>query len=143
MSDDTQQDLPVRRPGGVTFVVVLVWIAAIGDLMLGALLLLASFSTSVKNDASIDVSLLRYYSLALLIAGLITAWVASALGGRSQFARALVIIIMTLHIASALWALIAIRGFTLWSALFDLLFSLFIIGLLTSRQASDYYRGRT
>jgi hypothetical protein len=143
MSDDVQADVPVRRPGGVTFVVVLVWLAAIGDLILGIVLLLASFSTSVKNDATIDVSLLRYYSLALVIAGLITAWVASALGGRSQFARALIIVIMSLHVASAAWALIAIRGFTIWSAAFDLLFSLFIIGLLTSRQASDYYRGRT
>ncbi|MGC4174754.1 hypothetical protein [Demequina sp.] len=134
--------VPARRPAGVSFVIVLVWLAAIGDLIGSITLFFMSFDRVMMLESGVDVITLRYYTLVLLALGLATILVALGLGNRSQFARAFVVILMAARAASALWALIAIRGISVWSAVFDLALAVLIIALLTNRSASDYYRGR-
>lgn len=133
----------VKRPTGVTFVVGLVWIAAIADLVAGIVLLLISFNNARFHDAPVDASVVRYFSLVAIVIGLLTVMVAVGLAAGSQFARVLTVVVMSLRLLNAAWALIAIRYVTLWPAVVDLALALLVISLLSTRAASDYYRNRT
>jgi len=149
MSDELEPDAPAatpaphRRPGGITFVVILTWIAAIVDLVGGIVLLLLSFDTSLFTDTEVSPTLVRYYGLIALVLGLLTVLVALGLGKGSQFSRVFTILVMAVRLLNAAWALIAIRYVTLWPAVFDLAIAIIIIALLTNRSASDYFRKRT
>ena len=133
---------PRRRPGGITFVLVLVWIAAIADLIAGIVLLLMSFDDARFANAPVTAEVVRYYGLIALVVGLLTVMVALGLANGSQFARVFTVIVMTLRLLNAAWALIAIRYVTLWPAVVDLVLAVLIIAMLTNRSASDYFRKR-
>ncbi len=122
---------------------ILTWVAAIVDLVGGIVLLLLSFDKSLFSDTSVSASLVRYYGLIALVLGLLTIMVALGLSKGSQFARVFTILVMSLRVLNAAWALIIIRYVTLWPAVFDLAIAILIIALLTNRSASDYFRKRT
>jgi len=132
----------VPRPAGITFVIVLTWLAAMSSLVGGIWLLLISFDKSRFPDAADDVAVVRSFAFLALILGLLTVMVALALGSGSQFARVLVIIVMAGNLINAVWALIYIRGVTLWPAVAYATLALVIITLLSNRAASDYFRKR-
>src|SRR5262245_44812029 len=140
MSESQDVATERRRPAGVTFVVVLTWLVAFGDLVASIWLLIVSFDKTLFATAPVGVEYVRYWALVALTVGVLTAVVAYALQSGSQFARVLVIIVMALRIANALWALAAIRFVTLWPAIFDLALAIVIIALLTTGGASDYFR---
>lgn len=131
-----------RRPGGVTFVVILVWFAALSDIIGGIVLFLMSFSRTAFDTTEIDATFLRYFALIAIVVGLLTALVAMGLNRGSQFARVLTVTVMVLRLANAVWAGFAVGGFVVWGALFDAVLALIIIALLTNRSASDFFRGR-
>jgi hypothetical protein len=134
--------LPVKRPGGITFVVALVWIAAIADLIAGIVLVLVSFNNARFQYAPVDASLVRYFGLLAIVIGLLTVMVAVGLATGSQLARVFTVIVMSLRLLNAAWALIVIRYVTLWPAVVDLALALLVISLLSTKAASDYYRKR-
>lgn len=142
MSESERAAVERTRPMGVTFVVVLAWLVAFGDLVASIWLLIISFDKTLFATAPVGVEYVRYWALVALLIGVLTALVAYALNSGSQFARVLVIVMMSLRIANALWALAAIRFVTLWPAIFDLALALVIIALLTTGSASDYFRNR-
>ena len=142
-TDSTSALAPRRRPNGITFVLVLVWIAAIADLIAGIVLLLMSFDDARFANATVTAEVVRYYGLIALVVGLLTVMVALGLANGSQFARVFTVIVMTLRLLNAAWALIAIRYVTLWPAVFDLTLAVVIIALLNTRSASDFFRKRT
>jgi|GEM_PF-2448799 len=142
MSESQEAATERKRPAGVTFVVALTWLVAFGDLVASIWLLIVSFDKTLFATAPVGVEYVRYWALVALVVGVLTAVVAYALQSGSQFARVLVIIVMTLRIANALWALAAIRFVTLWPAIFDLALAIVIIALLTTGGASDYFRNR-
>lgn len=142
MSEFQEVAMERKRPAGVTFVVALTWLVAFGDLVASIWLLIVSFDKTLFATSPVGVEYVRYWALVALVVGVLTAVVAYALQSGSQFARVLVIIVMTLRIANALWALAAIRFVTLWPAIFDLALAVVIIALLTTSGASDYFRNR-
>lgn len=143
MTDEIELPTERPRPGGVTFVIGLVWIAAVADLIAGIALLLVSFSNSRFVGTEVTPALVRYYGLIAIVIGLLTLMVALGLASGSQFARVLTVIVMTLRLLNAAWALIAIRNVTLWPAVFDVVIATLIITLLNNRSASDFFRKRT
>lgn len=142
MSEEAPEPAPRHRPAGVTFVLVLAWLAAMADLVAGLWLLLISFDKALFDGAPVTASLVRYWALVALLVGVLTALVAWALGRGSQFARVLTIVVMVFRLANALWALVAIQFVTLWPAVFDAAVALLVIVFLSNRAASDYFRKR-
>ena len=132
----------VTRPFGVAVVLVLAWVAAIGDIVAGIVLLLLSFDHARFTDDTVSASLVRYFGLVAIVIGLLTAMVALGLANGSQFARVFTIMVMVVRMVNAAWALIAIRYVTLWPAVFDLAIAVLITALLSNRAASDYFRRR-
>ena len=131
------------RPLGVTVVLALVWLAAFGDLVASIWLLIVSFDKARFALAPVGVEYVRYWALVALLLGVLTALVAYGLGRGSQFMRVLTILVMSLRLANAVWAMVAIRYVTVWPAVFDAAIAILIIALLSSGSASDYFRGRT
>ena len=135
-------DQTVERPGGVQFVVLLAWLAAMTDIVAGGIFLLLSFGRDIVNSIDIDEDILRYYSLALLLAGAFTAFVAYYLGKGNRGARVFTIVVMALRLLNAVWALTLFENVTLWIAVLDAAFSILIIVLLSKKSASAFYAKR-
>jgi hypothetical protein len=85
----------------------------------------------------------RYWALVALLLGVLTGLIAYGLAEGSQLSRVLTVIVMAARVASAIWALVAIRFVTLWPAVFDLAIAILIIAMLSTGSASDYFRKRT
>jgi hypothetical protein len=135
-------ELSTRRPGSVTFVVVLTWIIAILDLAIGGLLLFASFNQDLLDDVGASVGDARAYGFSMLAIGLLTAVVAVALAGGSGVSRVVVITLMVLRIALGVWALVTVGGNTVWGAIAEIVFGVLIIGMLSTRRASAFFGAR-
>ena len=59
----------------------------------------------------------------------------------SQGARVLVIIVMVLRLAAAGYALLALGGVISWHGIVGVVIALTVIALLSTRRASDFFRG--
>ncbi len=130
-----------RRPGSVTLVATLTWIAAALDLIAGAAMVWLSYNPDLLDDA-LSVGDVRWYGYASLVVGALTAAVAIGLAGGSQGARILVVLLMTLRIAAAAYAFIQVGDFSVWQAGVQVALALIIIAMLSTRRASDFFRGR-
>lgn len=131
---------PSDRPGSVTLVAALTWIAAILDLIAGAALVWLSFNLDTI-DSTLSEADVRWYGVGTLVIGVLTAAVAAGLAMGSQGARVLVILAMVVRLAAAAYALLALGGVISWHGIVGVLISLTVIALLSTRRASDFFRG--
>ncbi|WP_062297284.1 hypothetical protein [Demequina maris] len=129
-----------RRPASVTLVSALTWIAAGLDLILGALMIWFYYNPD-DLSSSINADNLLWYGLTTLVMGVFTAAVAAGLAMGSQGARVLVIIVMVLRIAGAAYGLGRVGGEVAWQAAIEIVLALAVIGLLSTRRASAWFRG--
>ena len=128
------------RPASVTTVSALVWIAAIIDLVLGAYMIWLSYNPDTLTLAA-NEGQVRWYGLMSLVIGAFTAAVAAGIAMGSQGARVLVMIVMGLRLAAAVWALTTVAGITVYQAGFEVVIAIVVLALLSTRAASAYFRG--
>ncbi len=132
---------PVRRPAGVTFVVILTWLSALLDLVGGGVLVWVSFSADVAETGVTDQEL-RIYGGTLLAVGLLTAAVALGLAAGSQLSRVLVYVLMLARVAVAAYALATIGDLTRWQAIGQIVGAVLIMLMLSTPRASAFFRAR-
>ena len=130
----------VRRPAGVTFVVILTWLSALLDIVGGGVLVWLSFSSD-SIDVDVTTQQLQIYGGALLGVGLLTAAVALGLAAGSQFSRVLVYILMLARIAAAGYALAQLGDLTTWQAIGQMVGAALIILMISTPRASAFFRG--
>lgn len=137
-SSGTGVPTPIKRPFSVTLLVVFTWISAILNLAAGAFVLIASFTGDVDPDGATG---LRIMALILLVAGLITALIASKLAGGSNGARILLTILEILTIASSIGA-IAQGGNTAQQtgAVPSLIIAFIVLALLWNSKATAFFK---
>jgi hypothetical protein len=130
------------RPGSVTFVSALTWLVALLDLLAGAAMIWLHYH---PGDFGIDLASdnLLWFGSATLVLAVLTAAVAAGLAMGSQGARVLVILVMVLRIAAAAYGLGQVGGQVAWQAAIQVIVALLVIGLLSTRRASAWFRGRT
>lgn len=131
---------PSDRPGSVTLVAALTWIAAILDLIAGAALVWLSFNLDVIESTLAEADV-RWYGVGTLVIGVLTAAVAAGLAMGSQGARVLVILAMTVRLAAAAYALLALGGVISWHGVLGVAIAVTVIALLSTKSASDFFRG--
>lgn len=134
---------PVRRPFGVTLVVVLTWLSALGDFVAGAVLLGGADSDSMRHDLGLTETEMRWSGGAAIVLGLITVLVALGLGRGARWARFLVALVMLTHIVGAVWAMTQLdwdeqRNSGL-SAVGQIVVSLLILMLLFGKKADRFF----
>jgi hypothetical protein len=134
---------PVRRPLGVTLVVILTWLAAIGDLIGGVALLAGADDRSMRSDLGLTETEMRWSGGVMLVLGLITVLVAIGLSRGSRFARFLVAVVMIAHIAGSVWAMTQLdwddQRSTGVSAIIQVALSLLVLGLLFGEKADRFF----
>ncbi|WP_156156088.1 hypothetical protein [Demequina maris] len=127
------------RPPGVTFVVILTWVAAIGDLVTGAALVWLSLNMGAV-DLALTASELRAYAFVLLTVGLLTSAFALGISAGSQVSRIAIMAIMAARIAGGLYAYSVLGELVKWQALGQVAGSLLIIIALSTPRAFAYFR---
>lgn len=131
----------VRRPWGVTFVVVLTWIAALVDLAAGLAFLWERFRPAdLDLGVALDPDQLWIYATAAILMGLLTAAIALGLAAGSQLSRVLVLLLMALRIAGAIYVYGQHGAEARSAALGEGAIALAVILMLASPRASAYFR---
>jgi hypothetical protein len=129
----------VGRPPGVTFAVILTWVAAIGDLVTGAALVWLSLNLG-GVDVPLSESDLRAYAFVLLAVGLLTAAFALGVAAGAQVSRIVVMLLMAGRIAGGLYAYSVLDDLMRWQAVGQVAGSLLIILALSTPRAFAYFR---
>ena len=135
-------DTVIKRPGNVTFVVVLTWILAIGNLIAAAYLLIGAFRTALAIELGMTASEMRLMGWVVLGLGILTILVALGLSRGVNAARVLVISLAVIHIAYAVWVLLTYSDVWTWYAIWEIILSLLLIALLTTKRASQFFGTR-
>lgn len=136
--------LPVSRPIGVTLIVILTWLAAIGDVIGGFVLIADADSRSMRHDLGMTEMEIRWYGIFLVGIGIVTALVAIGLGRGASWARGLVAIVMGVRIVSALYALTQVswenQRSTAVGTLTEIAISALVLFVLYGQRADRYFR---
>ena len=130
---------PAARPGTVTFVMVLTWIAAIVSIVGGIALLLAS--DNAINDAGIAASTATTQGWAEIVWGVVVALVAIGLGNGNNFSRLLVTILMVIRLGLSVLAAFALNGLAVfWAIALAGVFALIGLSLLWNARANQFFQ---
>lgn len=132
-----------RRPFGVSVLVVLVWLQALLQIGGGVLLIFVRNDGDVLSETSLTSDELLAVAIGLIIVGLITALVASALGHGSNFARWLVAILTLLNLGGGIYQLTSVNGQNEISAIASIVVALVVLYILFAERGSrEFFTGR-
>ncbi len=131
----------VRRPAGVTFVVALTWIVAIVDLIGGSALVWLSLNMD-RVQVDVTASDLRAYGIGILALGLFTASIALGLAAGSQVSRFIIIVLMALRIAAAVYAYVTLGDLVRWQSIGQGGAALLVVVILLTPHANRFFRAR-
>lgn len=133
---------PVARPGSVTVVVVLTWISAVLQIVVGVLLLVvaATIGTAEINVARGAIVAIGIFTLVI---GLLTAAVASRLGRGGNGARIIVTVLEVLQILGAITTLSVYGSSGAGSgAIGNIAIAAVILALLWNNRANQFFAPR-
>lgn len=133
---------PVTRPGSVTVVVVLTWISAILQIIVGALLLIVA-ATIGTRDIQVASGVIVAVGIFTLLVGLVTAAVASRLGKGGNGARIIVTVLEVLQILGAITTLSVYGSSGAGSgSIGTIAIAVIILALLWNNRANEFFARR-
>ncbi|WP_061964369.1 hypothetical protein [Demequina aurantiaca] len=124
------------RPASVTFVVVLMWIFALGSIVGGVLVLTRQIDLSAAESGGDGTA----YAWGSIFFGVIMALLAMALARGSRIMRVLIIIVMLVRIATDVYAWFAVSNPPVFQLGLSIAFALLIILLLSTKRAGEFFR---
>jgi hypothetical protein len=119
-----------QRPGTITLVVVLAWIAGILNIAAGIFVIIDRHDTRIRLDSASTPNELLAAGIAAIVIGAIYCLLASSLGRGSRTARLIFGIVAVLNLASGAYAAIAYSGEQRASGVGSLVFSIIVLWLL-------------
>lgn len=133
----------VERPGTVTLVIVLMWIAAILEIIFGALAIVGSRNEPFRegaatSDPGLTQSALIWVGIVTIALGVLTILLAMGLAGGSNTVRVIVTVLIVLQMAADLFELS--RSHDPWPNIIGIIFWLIILALLWTSRASAFFR---
>jgi hypothetical protein len=131
---------PARRPGGVTFLLILLWAQALLGIVGGIALILLHDNATLLHDTQRSADTLLAWGIGAVVLGLITAAVAPALGRGNNTVRWLVGAVALLHVAGGLATIIRLHhAGTETGAIADVVAALIVLWILFADEASEAY----
>ena len=131
------------RPVGVTVLVVLLWIQAVFGILGGIFLIIEQNDADLIDHIGESSGTLAALGWFAVIVGVITAVVAWAIGGGSNFARWVAGLVAMLNLAGGIYSLIAFDGVTRGQALWNILVALAVLYILFGERGSrEFFEGR-
>jgi hypothetical protein len=119
-----------ERPGTVTLVVVLAWIAGILNILAGIFVIIDRHDHRIRIDSASTPNELLGAGIAAIIIGAIYCLLASSLGRGSRTARLVFGIVAVLNLAAGAYSAIAYSGEQRASGVGSLVFSIIVLWLL-------------
>ncbi|AEA26673.1 hypothetical protein ACFQ34_26865 [Pseudonocardia benzenivorans] len=130
----------VTRPGSVTVVVVLTWISAVLQILIGVMLLVVAAAVAPDVDLTVGRGTVVAIGILVLLVGIVTAAVASRLGKGGNGARILVSVLEVLQVAGALATLFTYgRTGPGSGAIGTIAIAVLILVLLWNRRADAFF----
>lgn len=129
----------IRRPGGITLLMVLGVINGIAGIGSGLFLVIDSDDQKLQDVANMSSSQLTGAGAGSVIAGVIVLGCALALGGGSSFVRWAYGIITMVNVSFGVWGLFALHGEQQLTAAFSLAFGLMILWILFGSERTDRF----
>lgn len=130
----------MRRPGGVTFLVVLLWAQALLGIAGGIALIALRDSGGLLHDTDRSPDTLLAWGIGAIVLGLITACVAPALGRGNNTVRWLVGAVALLHLLGGLATIIRLHhAGTETAAISDVVAALIVIYILFAEDSTETY----
>jgi hypothetical protein len=129
----------VRRPGGVTLLVVLGLIQGIGGIIAGLVLMLDRDDAKLIEQTAMSTNQLLWTGTAVMIGGAIMVLLSLALRNGSNIVRWLYGTFTMLNVATGVWGIFALHGEQQLSAAFTMVFGLIILWILFGSERSDEF----
>lgn len=128
-----------ERPGTVTTVVILTYLAGFLDVVAGVVVWALAGSSELQEAVGTGKGTLTTMAIVYIVIGLVTIGVGAMLSGGSSLARILVTILMTIRIVAAIsgLALLGLSGAS--ESIMALALSLVVIMLLWNGRASEFF----
>jgi hypothetical protein len=134
MSSTTEQ-----RPGSVTAVVILTWLAAVIDIAAGALLVFFSSSDTLQEAAGYSATAIAASGWTSLVIGILIAIVALRLGKGGSGARMLISLLMAVRSGAAIWIIVTTGSHGITEAVITIAVSAIVLYLLWRGPADDWF----
>lgn len=119
-----------ERPGTVTLIVVLAWIAGILNIAAGVFVIIDRHNGRLHLDSASTPDELLAAGIAAIIVGTIYCLLASSLGRGSRIARLVFGIVAVLNLAGGVYAAVAYSGEQRATGLASAIFSIIVLWLL-------------
>lgn len=129
----------VRRPGGITLLMVLGIINGVVSIAGGLFLMLDSDDADLQDLTNLSSSQLSSAGVGAIVGGAIVLVCAIALGGGSSLVRWLYGIVVMFNVAFGVWGVFALHGEQQLSAAFGLAFGLIILWILFGSERTDRF----
>ncbi len=135
---------PTReRPGTVTAVVVLTYLAGVFDVIAGGVIWALAGNDTLQEAAGQSRGSLTTAAIVSIVIGLITIGVGAMLAGGSPVARMLVTILMVIRIGVAVFVLVVVGLSGAAEAIIAMVISVTIIALLWNARASTWFASQS
>ena len=136
---EVRQEVEVRRPGGITLIMVLAVINAIATIAGGIFVLLDHDNRHLLRVSGLTENHATAAGVAWIILGAIYLILALALGRGSRVARLLFGIWAVLNLAGGLWALVALDGEQQAAGAFSAVIAFIVLYLLYGSERDREY----
>lgn len=125
-----------RRPVGVTIAVVLIYVQAVLEIIVGTVLVLARYSV---DPASGEVLVVTLLGSAVILFGLFLVAVASGIARGSRFSRGIVTVLLALSLATKILSVVVGIGQSWWTVV-DALIAVAILVVMWTGAGRRYFR---
>ena len=139
LNDTIEDDSALRRPGGITFVVVLAYLAFIFQILTGVLVIIGSDEVQRQLRSGMTENELLAAGIIMCVIGVIGILLTGALARGSDIVRVLFTIWIVFQIAAGLFATTGLDGFQRGAGVLPLVFGIVILYLLFNRSAQDFF----
>ncbi len=131
-----------QRPGSVTAVVFLTWLAAILDVISGAVLVFFADVDDLQEATGSSATAITTAGWVVLVIGLLVALVATRLARGGSGARMLVTILMLVRVGAGITNIILTGSHGLTESLVTVVVSAAVLYLLWTGPSSDWFASR-
>ncbi|MFA5885047.1 MAG: hypothetical protein WDA60_14445 [Acidimicrobiia bacterium] len=130
-----------RRPGGITLVVVLAYIAFLFNILAGIFVMIDADAVHQQLRSGMTEDQLMAAGIAMIVIGVIGILLTGALARGSRVVRMLFALWIGLQIAGGLYGLVAHDGVQRGAGIVPLIFGIIILYLLFNRSAHEFFEG--
>ena len=128
-----------NRPGGITFIVVLAYIAFIFEVLAGILIMIEADQVSQQIRSGMTEDQMMGAGIAAVVIGVIGILLTGALARGSNVIRILFGIWVAVQVAGGLYAMLSHDGVRRGAGIVPLVFGIVILYLLFNQKAHDFF----